>query len=97
MPEQKLPNLRDLSLEEIEDFIASHGKEKYRGRQIMKWLYQRRVVSFEEMTNLAKDFRMKLARLAKIGQPEIEAVQTSGDTTKRFSSDWRMASSSKAS
>jgi len=44
MPEQKLPNLRDLSLKEIEDFIASHGKEKYRARQIMKWLYQRRAV-----------------------------------------------------
>lgn len=84
MPEQKLSNLRDLSLEEIEDFIANHGKEKYRARQIMKWLYQHRAVSFEEMTNLAKDFRMKLARLARIGQPEIEAVQTSWDTTKKI-------------
>jgi len=36
------------------------------------------------MTNLAKDFRMKLARLARIGQPEIEAVQTSWDTTKKI-------------
>ena len=85
MPESPgLPNLNDLSLKEIEGFIARLGKEQYRARQIMKWLYQRRATSFDQMTNLAKDFRTKLAGLARIGMPEIEAVQTSGDTTKKI-------------
>ncbi len=79
-----LRNLRDLSLEEIEAFIASLGKERYRARQIMKWLYQRRAASFAEMTNLAGDFRLKLADLARIGLPAIEAVQTSSDGTRKI-------------
>jgi 23S rRNA (adenine2503-C2)-methyltransferase len=79
-----LPNLRDLSLEETEAFIAGLGKEKYRARQIMKWLYQRRAASFGEMTNLAKDFRLTLAGLARIGLPAIEAVQTSVDATRKI-------------
>ncbi len=79
-----LLNLRDLSLEEIEAFIASLGKEQYRARQIMKWLYQRRAASFDEMTNLARDFRLKLAGLARIGIPAIEAVQTSVDGTRKI-------------
>lgn len=74
----------DFSLEEIEGFIAAHGKEKYRARQIMKWLYRQGAVSFDEMTNLAKDLRTALAGVARIGQPKIEAIQTSSDTTKKI-------------
>ena len=80
----RLPNLRDLSLEEIEALISSFGKEKYRARQIMKWLYQHRAASFGEMTNLAKEFRLKLAAMATTGLPEIEAVQTSVDATQKI-------------
>jgi len=84
MPEQKLSNLSNLSLEEIEILLPASAKKSIEPGRSLKWLYQRRAVSFEEMTNLAKDFRMKLARLARIGLPEIEAVQTSGDTTKKI-------------
>jgi 23S rRNA (adenine2503-C2)-methyltransferase len=84
MHKHTLPNLKDFSLEEIEHFIAAHGKEKYRARQIMKWLYGLGALSFDEMTNLAKDLRMRLAETARIGQPVIETVQTSSDTTKKI-------------
>jgi len=84
MQEYSLPNLKDLSLAEIEGFIAAHGKEKYRARQIMKWLYRQGACSFDEMTNLAKDLRTALAGLARIGQPKIEAIHTSEDTTKKI-------------
>jgi len=83
MPESGLPNLKDLSLEEIEGFIATHGKEKYRARQIMKWLYQHGATSFSEMTNLARDLRTSLAEQARISQPSIETIHTSSDTTKK--------------
>jgi len=84
MPEHCLPNLKDMTLEEIEGFIAAHGKGKYRARQIMKWLYRQGAVSFDEMTDLAKDLRAMLAGLARIGQPDVEAIQTSSDTTKKI-------------
>ncbi len=83
MSEHGLPNLRDMTLEEIERFIAVGGKEKYRARQIMKWLYRQGAVSFDEMTNLAKDLRTALAGLARISQPDLEVIQTSSDTTKK--------------
>ncbi|MBE9546926.1 MAG: hypothetical protein IMF10_05465, partial [Proteobacteria bacterium] len=41
------PNLKDMSLEEIEEFISDLGKEKYRAKQIMKWLYQTGATSFD--------------------------------------------------
>ena len=78
------PNLKDLDLLEIETCIAPLGKETYRARQIMKWLYQHGAESFEEMTNLSKAFRAALNDIARIGQPDIAKTQTSADGTKKF-------------
>jgi 23S rRNA (adenine2503-C2)-methyltransferase len=78
------PNLKDLDLPEIEACIAHLGKETYRARQIMKWLYQHDAESFEEMTNLSKAFRAALNDIARIGQPDIAKTQTSADGTKKF-------------
>jgi len=77
------PNIRDLSLPEIEALIASLGKEKYRARQIMKWLYQTGATSFAEMTTLARDFRAALEERFIIAEPSFNRIQTSVDGTKK--------------
>ncbi|MBU1964289.1 MAG: 23S rRNA (adenine(2503)-C(2))-methyltransferase RlmN [Proteobacteria bacterium] len=78
-----LPNIRDLSLEEIEVLIASLGKEKYRARQIMKWLYIGGATSFAEMTTLAREFRTRMEGLTRIAEPAIDRIQTASDGTKK--------------
>jgi len=81
--ENTLPNLLDFTLEEMEEFIASLGKEKFRARQIMKWLYQSGSASFDEMTTLSRDFRAGLSRIARIYRPQIVKIQESKDGTKK--------------
>jgi 23S rRNA (adenine2503-C2)-methyltransferase len=81
--ENMLPNLLDFTLEEMEEFISSLGKEKFRARQIMKWLHQSGSVSFEDMTTLSRDFRAKLSKLARISRPQIVKIQESEDGTKK--------------
>ncbi len=78
------PNLKDMTLTEIEEFVAGLGKENYRARQIMKWLYHGNADSFELMTTLSRDFRASLAQRAGITQPEIVKTQVSTDGTKKF-------------
>jgi 23S rRNA (adenine2503-C2)-methyltransferase len=77
------PNVRDLSLEEIEALIAGLGKEKYRGRQIMKWLYGCGATSFAEMTTLAREFRSRMEGLTRITEPVLDRIQVSADGTKK--------------
>jgi 23S rRNA (adenine2503-C2)-methyltransferase len=81
--ENLLPNLLDFTLEEMEEFISSLGKEKFRARQIMKWLHQSGSVSFDDMTTLSRDFRTKLSKLTRISRPQIEKILTSSDGTKK--------------
>jgi 23S rRNA (adenine2503-C2)-methyltransferase len=78
-----LPNLLDFTLEETEDFISSLGKEKFRARQLRKWLFQAGCLSFERMTTLARDFRAKLAEISRISRPLIEKIQESKDGTQK--------------
>jgi len=75
--------LLDFTLEETEDFISSLGKEKFRARQLRKWLFQAGCLSFERMTTLARDFRAKLAEISRISRPLIEKIQESKDGTQK--------------
>lgn len=79
----QLPNLLDFTLEEMEAFIAASGKEKYRARQIMKWLHQSGATSFDAMTTLSRDFRALLSASARIRRPEIVKIQKSQDGTQK--------------
>ncbi len=73
-----------MTLDEIETLIVGLGKEKFRARQIMKWLYANEATSFSEMTSLSREFRLGLEGLASIAEPSIEQVQTSEDGTSKI-------------
>lgn len=81
--ESRRPNLLDFTLEETEDFIAALGKKKFRARQLRKWIFQSGCVSFDGMTTLASDFRVKLAEISRISRPQIVRIQESKDGTKK--------------
>jgi len=77
-------DLKDLSLEELEALIAGLGKEHYRARQIMRWLYRHGASSVEEMTDLAKELRATLGRTARISSARPLAVEHSRDGTRKY-------------
>jgi len=72
-----------MTLEEMEAFISRLGKERYRARQLMKWMYQSGITDFDKMTNLSKEFRENIKGLARITSLSLEEVQKSVDGTKK--------------
>jgi 23S rRNA (adenine2503-C2)-methyltransferase len=77
-------DIKNLTLQELEAYIAGQGKERFRAKQIFKWLYQMDATTFGEMTNLSKDFRQELERTAFISNLEAEAVEVSADGTRKY-------------
>ncbi|MEJ2520398.1 MAG: 23S rRNA (adenine(2503)-C(2))-methyltransferase RlmN [Desulfuromonadales bacterium] len=77
-------DLKNLTLEDLIDFLKGLGKEKFRAGQIMRWIYQRGVSDFAGMTDLAKGFREELADKAVISRWHPEAVEISQDGTRKF-------------
>jgi 23S rRNA (adenine2503-C2)-methyltransferase len=77
-------NLLGLDLPGLEAFVGALGEKPFRARQLMTWIYKRRVDDFERMTDLSKAFRTKLAACAEVRAPEIVAEQASTDGTRKW-------------
>jgi 23S rRNA (adenine2503-C2)-methyltransferase len=78
-------NLLGLPRSELEAFVAERLEAKpFRARQLMKWIYRRGAADFSAMTDLAQDFRVRLAEVAKISVPEIVTEQQSSDGTRKW-------------
>ncbi len=80
----KKVDLKDLDLEETDDWIEKCGIEPYRAEQIRKWIFGRQVESFQEMTNLSKELRSFLASRCDISPLKVIKAQASRDGTKKY-------------
>mgnify|MGYP002514910492 CR=1 FL=1 len=52
-------DIKSLTKEELTKEIENLGEKKFRASQMYEWMHKKLVSSFDEMTNLSKDFREK--------------------------------------
>lgn len=64
------------------------GEPAYRAGQICQWIWQKRADSPDEMTNLSKPLREKLAEKLDFAFPQLAREQKSADGTRKFL--WRL-------
>lgn len=69
---------------DLETFLAGLGKEKFRAKQLYKWVYEERVQNPIEMTNLSKVFREDLTKMLDFQLPKPVQVLDSVDGTRKF-------------
>ncbi|MGA9997860.1 MAG: 23S rRNA (adenine(2503)-C(2))-methyltransferase RlmN [Pyrinomonadaceae bacterium] len=81
---EKATHLAGLSQAELSGFVKELGEPEYRARQIFAALHHRRLRSFEEMTDLPKNFRAKLQEGATASTLTIESRYVSEDGTRRY-------------
>lgn len=79
-----MQNIKNLTLSEIEQRLASLGEKPYKALQVFAWVFHGGAGSFDEMTNLSKQLREKLKANFYIGRSEIIAKQESKDGTKKL-------------
>ena len=77
-------NLLGLDREGLKLFLARLGEKPFRVKQIMQWIYQRGVSDFEQMTDLSKELREKLAQMAEVRAPEVMSDAPSEDGTRKW-------------
>jgi len=77
-------HITGFSKTELADFAQNIGEPKYRAKQIFKGLHERRLLNFEEMTDLPKAFREKLNETAMASTLKVESRYVSADGTRRF-------------
>ncbi len=78
-------DIKSLSMEELKEEFAIMGEKAFRAKQTYEWLHQKLVRSFDEMTNLSKDFREKCKEMYAFTALEIVRVQESKlDGTRKY-------------
>lgn len=74
----------DYNLNDLEELLIEQGYKKFRALQIFKWLYQKRVTSFDEMSDISKDMIEYLKSNFVIDSLSLETKQVSRDKTTKI-------------
>ncbi|MBN1780055.1 23S rRNA (adenine(2503)-C(2))-methyltransferase RlmN [bacterium] len=74
-------NLKSLTFNELQEWIHSTGEKPFRASQIWSWLYQKNIVEFSGMTNIARSFQTHLHDHAFIYS--LSPVKTTGSSATR--------------
>lgn len=76
--------LKNLTEEEMVEFILSLGEKKFRAAQVYSWVYKN-IRDFDEMKNVPKSLRDKLRDKSIIGNLDIELkLESKIDNTKKY-------------
>lgn len=76
-----MKNIRHLTLNELEEYFETIGEKKFRAKQVYEWLWLKQARSFEAMTNLSKDLRIKLQENYSLPALKVDITQHSEDGT----------------
>ena len=76
--------LSDFTLDALTAYLVSLGQPKFRAKQIFKWLHQKLVTDFSQMTDQPKALLAQLAENCTIAAPTIRRRQQSKDGTVKY-------------
>ncbi|MET0243591.1 MAG: 23S rRNA (adenine(2503)-C(2))-methyltransferase RlmN, partial [Flavitalea sp.] len=74
-------NIRQMGLEDLSAYFETLGEKKFRARQVYEWIWTRQAHTFDDMTNLSKELRIKLKENFTLPALTVDATQYSEDGT----------------
>lgn len=74
----------ELDKQALTEFIISQGEKAFHAKQLLDWVYQKSILSWDAMTNLSRDLRQKLSKFLVLPVIKLERIQdsTDGETYK---------------
>ena len=75
-------NLYGLTKEELEQDFVSIGEKKFKATQVFEWLYQKRVTTIEEFSNIKKEVREQLQKDFSLELPKVIKREIDTDVEK---------------
>ena len=75
----KRTNILGKTLLEMEELLVNFDQKPYRAKQILKWIHQRGISNFHDMTDLSKELRNVMKDNFVIEAPNISYEELSED------------------
>lgn len=83
-------NFCEMSQEELGHWLKENEEKEYHARQIYEWVYQKGVLSWDQMSNLGKNLRAKLTSTFNLPSLELVSVKESNDK-ETFKFLWKLS------
>ncbi len=77
-------NLLDFDLDGLAAFCERLGEKRFRAVQLFRWIHQKGVARFEDMTDLARSLREKLPGVCEVRGLKVLTQQASADGTIKW-------------
>ena len=77
-----MKNIYGLTIDEIEDYFIKMGSKKFHALQLFSWLYEKRIESFTDITNIKKELIDSINKDFSINRLKIVDVQEDVDVCK---------------
>lgn len=77
-------NLLDFDTQSLAAWLGELGEKPFRARQLMRWMHRGGAASFEQMTDVPKALRERLATLATIEAPAVMSDSVAADGTRKW-------------
>lgn len=77
-----MKSIYNLDIEEMEAYFISNNSKKFHADQLFNWLYEKRINSYNEVTNIKKEMLDKLSQEYSIKKLEIVKVERDLDVNK---------------
>lgn len=77
-------NIKELIPDDLEGFFQSIGEPPYRGRQLLSWIYRKRIKDFYSITVFSRSIRERLSERFYIRTPPLLDLKVSKDGTRKL-------------
>lgn len=75
-------NIYNLTREEMEEYFVSHGSKKFHADQLFSWLYEKRISSVSEITDIKKEMLEQLSKDYSFSKLKLVQVERDVDVCK---------------
>ena len=79
-----MTNLLNFNQQQLADYFVSIGEKPFRAKQMMHWLYRYGITDLDQMTDIAKVLRAKLADETSFTLPDVQEELISDDGTRKW-------------
>ena len=77
-----MKNIYNMTIEELEEYFLNNNEKKFKALQTYSWIYEKRIKSFDEMTDMKKSLIEKIKEDFKLDYLKIVKVERDKEVNK---------------
>ena len=79
-----MTDIKSMTIDELKELMTQIGEKPFRAKQIYSWLHEHLVTSYDEMANLPKNLKQKLADYPITALETLDVQISKADGTRKY-------------